>query len=205
MKTRRPSPKSATDSWTEYLDQHPIIVALAGPNGAGKTTFFEAHLKTSGLRFLNADLLAREFEVDAYEAAHIVTALRSELVKQHESFVFETVFSDPVGDKLAFLKTAAQAGYSVALCFIGIADASTSEQRVAIRVTQGGHDVPAEKLVARFPRTLANLGAAIRELPCVLIFDNDDLRRPFRHVAVFINGRQLQLNKPIPSWLRPLL
>src|SRR5262249_42887542 len=116
-----------------------------------------------------------------------------------------TVFSDPVGDKLAFLKETSQAGYSVVLYFIGIADASTSEQRVSIRVAQGGHDVPTEKLIKRFPRTLANLAAALRALPCVLIFDNDDLRTPFRHVAVFMNGHCMQLNKPIPPWLRPLL
>jgi predicted ABC-type ATPase len=189
-------------SWIEYLDRRPIVVVIAGSNGAGKSTFFEAHLKSSGLRFLNADVLAKELDVDAYEASRMIAALRAELIEQHESFVFETVFSDPVGDKLKFLKEAVQAGYAVVLCFIGIADSNTSEQRVAMRVTQGGHDVPTEKLIARFPRTLANLSAAIRELPCVLVFDNDDLRRPFRHVAVFVNGRSLKLSKPVPVWLK---
>jgi predicted ABC-type ATPase len=192
-------------SWTEYLDRGPIVVAIAGPNGAGKSTFFEAHLKSSGLRFLNADVLVRELETDAYEAARIIAVLRTELVKQRESFIFETVFSDPVGDKLGFLKQTAQSGYAVVLCFIGIADAETSEQRVAMRVSQGGHDVPTEKLRARFPRTLANLAAAIRELPCVLVFDNNDLQTSFRHVAVYANGRRVQLNEPIPRWLKPLL
>jgi predicted ABC-type ATPase len=187
------------------LDHRPVVVALAGPNGAGKSTFFEAHLKASALRFLNADVLAEELEVDAYEAARMVAALRVELVGLRESFVFETVFSDPVGDKLAFLKQTVQSGYAVVLCFIGIADANTSEQRVAMRVAQGGHDVLTEKLIARFPRTLMNLSAAIRELPCVLVFDNDDLRTPFRHVAVFMNGRRLQLNAPTPPWLQSLL
>jgi hypothetical protein len=59
-------------------------------------------------------------------------------------------------------------------------------------------------LVERFPRTLANLAAAIRELPCVLIFDNDDLKAPFRHVAAYANGQAVQLNEPVPSWLQPL-
>lgn len=192
-------------SWIEYLDRQPIVVAIAGPNGAGKSTFFEVHLKSSGLRFLNADVIAGELEVDAYEAARMIAALRTELVNQRESFIFETVFSDPVGDKLGFLKQTAQAGYAAVLCFVGIADADTSEQRVALRVSQGGHDVPTEKLVERFPRTLANLALAIRELPCVLVFDNDDLRTPFRHVASFVNGRQVQLNVPTPPWLKPLL
>jgi predicted ABC-type ATPase len=192
-------------SWIEYLDRGPIVVAIAGPNGAGKSTFFEAHLKSSGLRFLNADVIARELEVDAYEAARMIGALRTELVNLRESFIFATVFSDPVGDKLGFLKQTAQAGCAVVLCFVGVADADTSEQRVAMRVSQGGHDVPTEKLVERFPRTLANRALAIRELPCVLVFDNDDLRTPIRHVATYANGREVQLNDPNPSWLKPLL
>jgi predicted ABC-type ATPase len=189
----------------EYLDRRPIVVTIAGPNGAGKSTFFEAHLKFSGLRFLNADAFARELAVDAYEAARMITALRTQLVDQRESFIFETVFSDPVRDKLGFLKQRARSGYAVVLCYVGIADAETSDQRIAMRVSQGGHDVPKEKVVGRFPRTIANLALAIRELPCALVFDNDDLRTPFRHVATYANGRKLQLNKPIPSWLEPIL
>lgn len=187
------------------LDQRPIIVALAGPNGAGKTTFYHAHLEAAGLRFVNADVIARELSLGAYAAARAADALRRELVKQRESFVFETVFSDPVGDKLAFLKEAARADYTVVLCFIGTSGPKVSEERVAMRVSQGGHDVPTEKLVARFPRILANLKSALREVPHVWIFDNDDLRTPFRLVAVFENGRQVKLEKPTPEWLRSLL
>lgn len=204
MKRGRGSAEGAA-SWLEYLDRRPIVVAIAGPNGSGKTTFFEAHLKSSGLRFLNADAIAGELEVDAYEAARMITALRAELVNQRESFIFETVFSDPAGDKLDFLKLTVQSGYAVVLCFIGIADADTSEQRVAMRVSQGGHNVPTEKLIQRFPRTLANLAAAIRDLPCVLVFDNEDMRTPFRHVATYMKGRQVQLIEPIPTWLKPIL
>ena len=119
--------------------------------------------------------------------------------------MFETVFSDSVGDKLAFLKDAAARGYTVILCFIGISGPEVSEQRVAMRVSQGGHDVPSEKLIARYPRTLANLQNAIRDLPHVWIFDNDDLREPFRKVAVFEKGRRTFVGKPVPSWLRLIL
>jgi len=187
------------------LDRRPVIVALAGPNGAGKTTFYHAHLRPAALRFINTDVLARELEFDPYAAARVADALRRELVERRESFVFETVFSDPVGDKLTFLKEAADAGYTVVLCFIGISGPEVSEQRVAMRVSQGGHDVPAEKLVTRFPRTLANLKTAIRDLPNVWIFDNDDLRSPFRLVAVFEDGQGMKLKQPVPKWLLPLL
>ena len=200
------SPSKVSDSWNiPDLDRRPVVVALAGPNGTGKTTFYEAHLKASGLRFLNADILAGELGLDAYQAAEVAARLRQEFVSQDESFVFETVFSDPVGDKLAFLKQAAQQGCAVIMCFIGLADSDRSEERVAMRVTQGGHDVPTGKLAARFSRTMTNLKQAIRELPCVFVFDNDDLRTPFRLAAIFQNGRRTFLAKSVPSWLDAVL
>jgi predicted ABC-type ATPase len=183
------------------FDERPVIVAIAGPNGAGKTTFFHSHLRNAGLRFVNADDIARELDVPSYEAAALAEALRCELVRQRESFVFETVFSDPVGAKLAFLANAAAAGYSVVLCFIGIPGPETSEERIAMRVSQGGHDVPSEKLLSRFPRILANLKAAIQTLPMVLVFDNADLATPFRKIAEFQRNKVTFLAKPSPRWL----
>jgi predicted ABC-type ATPase len=204
----KPTPASrGTDAFPNLgaiLDQRPLLFALAGPNGAGKTTFYHAHLRPAGLRFLNADEVARELQMDAYQAARVVAELRGEMVRQRESFVLETVFSDPVGDKLDFLKRATAAGYTVILCFIGISGPDKSEERVAMRVSQGGHDVPSEKLVSRYPRTLTNLRMAIRELPHVLVLDNDDLRVPFRKVALFENGQQGWLAKTPPKWL-PIL
>jgi len=202
---KKPSLK-ASPSWNiPDLDKRPVVVALSGPNGAGKTTFYEAHLQGCGLRFLNADILAGELGIDAYQGAEIAAKLRQEFVNQGESFVFETVFSDPVGDKLGFLNQAAQQGYIVVVCFIGIAGSVRSEERVAMRVSQGGHDVPTDKLTARFPRTMGNLKQAIRELPWVFVFDNDDLGSPFRLLAVFQNGRQKFLAKSIPGWFEPVL
>ena len=187
------------------FDARPILVAVVGPDGAGKTAFHHAHLEPAGLRFVNADVLARELGLSPYDGARVAAVLRRELVRQRESFVFETVFSDPVGEKIAFLREALESGYTVVLCFVGIADARVSETRVAMRVTQGGHDVPREKLRSRFPRTIANLGSATLVLPHVLVFDNDDLGRPFRRVAVFEAGRMVESVEPRPPWLRSAL
>ena len=187
------------------LNQRPVVVALAGPNGAGKSTFYGAHLRATGLRLVNADILARELGIDAYRAAELAGVLRETLLEQQESFVFETVFSDPVSDKISFLQRAAGAGYNVILCFIGISDPAMSEERVSMRVTQGGHDVPAEKLVSRFPRTLENLRKSIRTLPHVFVFDNNDLSDPYRRIAVFHNGEADFLSESLPVWMREIL
>ncbi len=187
------------------FDQRPLIVAVAGPNGAGKTTFYHAHLQAAGLRFVNADVLAHELDLEAYAAADAAEAVRRILLAQRESFVFETVFSDPAGAKVGFLKEAAAAGYTVVLCFIALETWRLSEERVAMRVSQGGHDVPDEKLRARFPRSLANLKRALRELPHVLVFDNSDMRHPFHQVAAFEAGMLVTRPELQPAWLRRLL
>lgn len=187
------------------LDQRPVVVAIAGPNGAGKTTFYYAHLQAAGLRFVNADTISRELNIDSYAAAAVAASLRQELVRQRESFAFETVFSDPVGDKLLFLRDAVRQGYTVVLCYIGISGPDVSEERVAMRISQGGHAVPAEKLVSRYPRILRNLRAALRSLPHVWVYDNDDLRQPFRLGAVCEEGRLIEMHQPVPRWLRPVL
>ncbi len=186
------------------LDRRPLVVAIAGPNGAGKTTFYYAHLREAALRFVNADALARELSLDAYAAAKAADVVRRELIRQRESFVFETVFSDPVGEKVAFLKSCIDEGYTVVLCFIGIVDSDVSEQRVSMRVSQGGHDVPTEKLKSRFARTLTNLRLAMRDLPIIHVFDNSDLNHPFRKVVVLNDGKVAYRSKRLPPWLPPL-
>lgn len=187
------------------LESRPVLVALAGPNGAGKSTFYNAHLKACGLRFLNADVLAHELALDPYAAAEVAASLRRGLVEQRESFVFETVFSDPVGEKIAFLKDAESQGYTVLLCFIGLSDPKVSEERVAMRVTQGGHDVPTEKIFHRFPRILANLRVAIAGLSNIWVFDNSDLRAPFTRLAVFEEGRLQFAADSLPGWFSRIL
>jgi predicted ABC-type ATPase len=183
----------------------PIIVAIAGPNGAGKTTFFHAHVAAAGLRFVNADVLADELAIGPYEAARLADALRRAMVDRGESFAFETVLSDPAGEKVAFLLEASQRGYEVVLCFIGLSGVEQSIERVSMRVLQGGHGVPAEKLEQRFARTLSNLKRAVASLPEVLVFDNSDLGRPFRLAARFDQGKASLVQEPVPEWLRPML
>ena len=183
--------KSDWNSPFGFLDSRPIVIALAGSNGAGKTTFYKSHLADTGLRFINADDLAHQLSIDAYEAAEAALAIRGALIATRESFIFETVFSDPVGSKVDMLAGLNDLGYEVVLVFIQIADPGMSVQRVSMRVAQGGHDVPDEKLIARFDRTLANLNRALAVLPNVIIFDNSDLSHPYRHVATYREGHRL--------------
>jgi predicted ABC-type ATPase len=154
---------------------------------------------------VNADQLALQLKIDPYRASEMADAIRRDLVSIGESFIFETVFSDPVGDKLAFLKEAEKSGYTVVLFFIGIEGPEVSDQRVTMRVLKGGHDVPADKIRERFPRVMSNLKRALAELSNVRVYDNSDLKTPYRLVAARESGQGIELHEPVPEWLRALL
>jgi predicted ABC-type ATPase len=64
------------------LDTRPVLVLLAGPNGAGKTTFYYTFLQPAGLLYVNADLVAKELQIPAYEAAQVIGRVRAELLQQ---------------------------------------------------------------------------------------------------------------------------
>lgn len=177
----------------EFLDKRPIVVVVAGSNGAGKSTFYESFLADSGLRFVNADVLVQSLSVNAYEAAALASSLRSALVAQQESFIFETVLSDPVGEKVDQFASYAAHGYTVVLIFIQIDSPEESIKRVAMRASQGGHDVPDEKLRARFERTRANLKLAIERLPYVIVYSNDNLTHPYRFIGLYENGKNISI------------
>jgi predicted ABC-type ATPase len=189
----------------ELLSRRPIIVAVAGPNGAGKSSFYATYLRQSNLPFINADQISLQTGVTAYKAAELAEEVRRSLMEQQDSFIFETVFSDPVGAKLESLKAAEAGGYTVLLVFIGIDSAQSSEERVAIRVSKGGHDVPADKIRQRYARTLKNLRRAFLAISNIRVYDNSDLDRPYRLVASRDAGRDVVIYPPTPKWLKPLL
>ena len=176
----------------DFLDQRPLIIALAGSNGAGKSTFYDSYLADGGLRFINADELSASLGMLPYDAAELAASIRRELVSQRESFIFETVFSDPVGEKVDQLASYEALGYTVVLIFIRIDSPDESIKRVAMRASQGGHDVPDAKLRARFARTQANLQRAIQRLPHVIVYSNEDLSNPYQFVAYYENGQKIE-------------
>lgn len=108
--------------------------------------------------------------VNSYTIALLTNFLQSESIRQGRSFSQETVFSHP--SKVEALKTACQAGYRTYLYFVSTDSCLINLGRVANRVRQGGHDVPADKIESRYIRSLANLPLALPYLSRVFLFDN---------------------------------
>lgn len=182
-----------------------VVVVVAGPNGAGKSTFVETFLNPLDLRVVNPDAIARALSpadpgAVAYDAAGIADGVRRDLLTRGISFCMETVFSDPEGAKLAFLRDAQARGYVVILVFIGLDSSDLAVARVVQRTESGGHDVPDEKIAARYPRTFVNLRAALTFVDHAFVFDNSSADEPYRFVAELRSGRVVRRGDLRPAW-----
>ncbi|MCK5190264.1 MAG: AAA family ATPase [Methylococcales bacterium] len=181
---------------------------LAGGNGAGKSTFYRTQLAPLGLPFINADILAKELypqapEDHSYDAAKLATEMRFRLLHEGRSFCFETVFSHP--SKIDFVAQAKVLGYEIILVFIHLDTVSLNQARVAQRLSEGGHNVPDEKVASRIPRLLQNIKKTIPLCNQVRILNNSRIDSPFQQVAVIRNGQKLQQEVALPDWAKDLL
>lgn len=143
----------------------PVCVVIAGPNGAGKTTFAREFLPHEAgiLHFVNADLIAGGLSplnpsLAAAAAGRLVLKELDRLAGAKESFAFETTMSG-----LSYLKRLEswkREGYRIQIVFLSLKSPELAIKRVAMRVRQGGHDVPEADVRRRFERGLANFRSA---------------------------------------------
>lgn len=111
-------------------------------------------------------------DTHGYEASLITSFLRDNLLKNSVSFSFESVMSHP--SKLEEVRMAKKLGYKVYLYFICLDTPLINVSRVRNRVAKGGHNVPAEKIISRYIKTLDNLYPALKLVDKAYLFDNSD-------------------------------
>ena len=193
----------------------PVFYLLAGPNGAGKSTLYRALVLAGTIpaeaEFVNADLYEAEhlqhiadLVQRSEQARQWADERRSALLQASQSFVSETVFSHE--SKLALIQEAQAKGFFVLLLVVALDHPERLLARVSQRVTEGGHHVPPERILARYPRTLAHLTQAVRLADAAILYDSAGVS-PGTHTAVATcKGDWTQeLVHPMPEWARRVL
>ena len=154
------------------------ILVIAGPNGAGKTTFARAFLPNEANcpLFINADLIAAGLspfspEQAAFKAGRLMLKAMDEHAARGDSFAFETTLAGRV--YASRLRLWQSMGYRVSLYFLKLDSPELAIERVAERVRQGGHDIPADVIRRRFAKGLAMFDSVYRPLvDDWMLFDN---------------------------------
>lgn len=124
--------------------------------------------------YINPDDIAQSltglYEERVRQAQALADERRKDAIAAGRSFSFETVFSHP--SKLDDLQAARAAGFAITLFFIAVDDPTVNIGRVRTRVALGGHDVPEDRIAARYPRTMSLLIEMVQRVDRAVIFDN---------------------------------
>ena len=140
----------------------PNLYIIAGCNGAGKTTASYTVLPEilNCREFVNADNIAAglsPFNVEsvAFAAARIMLQRMNELLNEKVDFAFETTLS--TRSYVSFIQKAKSLGYQITLLYFWLSSPQNAIQRVAKRVSQGGHHIPSDIIERRYCRGIDNL------------------------------------------------
>jgi predicted ABC-type ATPase len=154
------------------------LYIIAGCNGAGKTTTSFTILPEiiECKEFVNADEIARGLspfqpEKVSFESGRIMIHRINELLKENESFAFETTLATK-SYKNKIIQAKKQ-GYTVTLLFFWLNNIELAKERVRIRVIEGGHNIPIDVIERRYLKGIYNLFDIY--LPIIdgaFIFDN---------------------------------
>lgn len=177
------------------------VYIIAGPNGSGKTTFANKFLPEYAKcpNFVNADLIAQGLspfspQLAAIKAGKLVLEQVHTMADRNVDFAFETTLSGK--SYAAFLKILKNKGYSVHLFFLWIPNVDIALARIKERVTDGGHDVPAQDVKRSFYRGLSNLFKLYRLLlDSWMLFNNSSTVPAF--IAEEKDGKLTITDKPL--------
>ncbi len=190
----------------------PRLIVVAGPNGSGKTSITEQllrHAWMGGCEYVNPDNMARDLFGDwnapdaVRQAAVLAAEVRERCLLEGKSLAFETVLSMP--DKIEFIKRAKQAGFFVRLFFVGTDDPSINAKRVALRMIEGGHEVPIGKIISRYAKSLANCTVAAKMADRVYLYDNSVENASARLLFRLRDGKLFKQYGDISPWAREIL
>ena len=84
---------------------------------------------------------------------------------------------------------------------VSLDDPDLSVARVRGRTEEGGHDVPEEKIRARYDRGQPLIRQAVLRADRGMAFDNSKLNEPPRLVLAFASGRLAQAEPVLPDWV----
>lgn len=151
-----------------FTNSTPILMVMAGPNGSGKSTITEEYPVVG--EYVNADDIQRYLKCTPLKAAQIAENTREYFLSQKCDFTFETVLSTERNYSL--MQRAKESGYTVICIYVLTVNPDINVSRVISRKLNGGHDVPAEKVVERYHRAMTLFPRLFSICDEMYVYDN---------------------------------
>jgi len=109
-------------------------------------------------------------ELAAFKAGRLMLEEIAAHAKRGDSFAFETTLSGLAYARM--IPVWRSSGYSMELAFLSLPDVEMAIERVAMRVKQGGHNVPEDVIRRRFAHGIDNFERYKRLADSWQLYDN---------------------------------
>ena len=177
------------------------LYIIGGPNGAGKTTASYSVLPRilQCREFVNADEIARGLspfnpESVAIEAGRLMLGRIAELLRRNESFSIETTLATRSYFRL--IEKAHRQGYEVTLLYFWLKSPEQAIERVAERVSKGGHNIPSDIIRRRYYEGIDNLFRIYMPIVDTWVLVNNSMM-PRHIVATGGKDQQMMVNDEV--------
>jgi predicted ABC-type ATPase len=180
------------------------MTIFAGPNGSGKSTTVNYYIDSGrcpGKYICPDNFVAVEDrnKPEAYiKAMQDAETARHQEIALGNSFSFETVLSTV--SKLEFIRHAKRQGYKIHVVYITTSSPEINIARVKDRVKHGGHDVPHDKIISRYEKSMQLMFDVVSESDTAEFYDNSGFEPLF--IAEKTENNTLRVAQNPPEWFK---
>ena len=185
----------------------PIFFVFAGNNGSGKSTFRNLIIDKIGIDInIDPDAIARRIDPENPEGKRV--AAGKEVIKsvnrymeEGKDFSIETTLAGK--NAIRQMQKAKAMGYKVTMFYVALSNVKQNIERVAMRVKNGGHDIPTEDIIRRNTTSFNHLYEYAYMIDNLVLIDNS---KDNGELVLEINDGVINFEvDDLPKWVLPVV
>jgi len=184
----------------------PMFYVFAGNNGSGKSTIRNLIIDKIGIEInIDPDAIARRIDPENPESKRIsagkeVIKSVNKYIKEGKDFSIETTLAG--GNAIRQMHKAKTMGYQITMFYVALSNVNQNIERVAMRVKNGGHDIPTEDILRRNKTSFEHLYKYAKMMDNLLLIDNS---KDDGEIVMEINSGQITFQSTnLPPWVNPV-
>ncbi|UGB33132.1 zeta toxin family protein [Metabacillus sp. B2-18] len=184
----------------------PMFYVFAGNNGSGKSTIRNLLIDKIGVDInLDPDAIARRIDPSNPESKRVTAGkevIKSvyRYIKEGKDFSIETTLAG--GNAIRQMEKAKEMGYEITMFYVALSDVSQNIKRVAMRVKNGGHDIPTEDILRRSKTSFDHLYQYAHMVDNIVLVDNS---QEDGEIVLEINNGAITFEaQNLPQWVLPV-
>ncbi|APB38107.1 zeta toxin family protein [Heyndrickxia coagulans] len=184
----------------------PMFYVFAGNNGSGKSTIRNLIIDKIGIDInIDTDATARKIDPDNPESKRVTAGKEviksiNEYIQEGKDFSIETTLAG--GNVIRQMEKAKAMGYKITMFYVALNNVNQNIERVAMRVKNGGHDIPTEDILRRNKTSFEHLHNYATMADNLVLIDNSLYNG---EIVLEVNDGQITFEKSnLPKWALPV-